>query len=63
MKSKNLCILLFGLYNIFKEEATMKFTWEDFEDFWKILWENIYKFFSHFCFDTPLDPEEPCTND
>ncbi len=41
----------------------MKITWEDFEDFWRILWENIYRFFSHFGFDTPLDPEEPCTND
>lgn len=41
----------------------MKITWEDFEDFWRILWKNIYLFFSHFGFDTPLDEESRCEVD
>ncbi len=41
----------------------MKFSWEDFEKFWQELWKCIYKFFSHFGYDTPLDPEETCPID
>ena len=44
-------------------KAIMKFTWEDFEKFWQELWKNICLFFSHFGYETPLEPEEPCTND
>lgn len=35
-------------------------TWEKFEEFWQLLWQYIYKFFSHFGYETPLDPEESC---